>query len=305
MTDKYNINYLNDEDCCSQKEPIYSTNILFKNANALIFSSSFFTDSTLARSFINIFITKISHGRAKDCNLNYKVDKLSFKVSNESKGKVLSFISKLNEEGEIIAFAITYEDNYFELILVNLRYKMLKSKFKLIIEFTSDQVFNNFRESDKIITDLFISGNFLISVFNFQFLIILDIQTFEIISNSHNNEFKNILILDSFFKETYNKCLYVFPLIEQVGSSKEANNLNENIEEDLKTNAEIHNFKKVEFFLITKKKNLYLETLLKPCYKVNTLTKLVKLINDKDTTFCNNKSFNYSENFKIGKFDLT
>ena len=291
MTDKYDINY----DCQNIDEYIFNENYFTNiklNGEPEIYSSYYNINKSNKKVYLCIHKTRICFDKGL---MTYTVDKLSFNISNQIPGKVLSFASCLNHTGEIIAYGITYIENYFELIIVNLNYRIYKKETPIIkLEITSFQILNDFNEKDKIITDVLISGNILIAVFNFKFVILIDIESFEIIANSYKNEFSNILVLDRLFKDDYNKCLYVIPIEEKIENVEIC--YNSDIEEDLQTNTGIQATKNYEFYFITKRFTKYIKGILKSTFKTNLLTKLSKLTDEKHA--------NIENEFIIGRDNL-
>jgi hypothetical protein len=160
----------------------------------------------------------------------------------------------------------------------------------LIKGISSLQVFGcGYKDSDRIISDMFIFNNIFIAIFNFKFIIIIDINNFEIISTSLNQKFSNLLVLDELFKDSYNKCLYVLPIQEQLGKTTAdiLQQENEYIEEDLKTNVGVQSLKKIQFYIITKNFTKYVSTILKLTHKTKLNLKILKFISDTPPTETN------------------
>jgi hypothetical protein len=295
MTDKYSLSYNSEEAEDYIFNENYFANIQFDGDMPMIYSSYYNKE----KRQLEVYKTTIVCKKVMD----YNVKKMVINFEKESTSKVLSLIS--TTKGDIISYAITYEDNYFELIMVNLKYRYYKSKAIHNIGKTSGQILGNFHEKSRIITDIFISSNLLIAIFNFRYLIMIDIESFELIPNAYKQEFRNLFILDLVFGESTNKCLYVLPVSgEEVDKTKVIEDVeNDDIEEDLRTNVGGKSIQKIDFYIITKNQTRSIKSILKSKHTESVLSKLLKLVNDRVTNFLSKNVFKF-ENFATSNKDI-
>ena len=195
-----NILYMNTNNF---KYGINFYNYIYENEIYFIF---FIQDDKIKKNIFVIynilFFPSLIYIMKNTFEINYQQNQFNKKI-------IKNFYFKWNKKNNKIVISLNFEENYFEIILIDINLKTIKILNSLILLNKKDKI-----QKFNIITDIFFNENnnknnqYCLIILDFINLIIINLNNYDFILFQNNNNYTFYLNLNDVFKFDYNKILF-------------------------------------------------------------------------------------------------